>query len=334
MARYFVTGATGFVGGRLAVQLRESGHQVVAIAREPGRADALRAAGVEVCRGDVLEPESLPGPMAGCDGVFHLAGWYRIGTRHAREGERINVDGTRNVLECMRHLRVPRGVYTSTLAVHGNTRGRLVDETHRHAGPFESAYDRSKWRAHHEVALPMMRAGLPLVIVMPGLVYGPGDTSIVHTLLVRYLTRKLPMVPAWSAYSWAHVDDVARGHVLAMQRGRAGESYHLAGPAATLVEALALAERITGVPRPATVAPPWLLRALAAVMTPVALIAPLEGEYHPETLRVMAGVTYQGRADKAKSELGWSARALDVGLRETLVCEMALLGMPAPSASR
>ena len=78
-------------------------------------------------------------------------------------------------------------------------------------------------------------------------------------------------------------------------------------------------------------APPWLLRTLSSLMTPVAWVAPIEGDYHPETLRVMAGVTYQGRADKAKRDLGWMPRALDVGLRETLLNEMFLLGMTPPA---
>ena len=125
MARYFVTGATGFVGGRLAAQLRQAEHQVVAIARDPSRTESLQALGVDVRRGDVLDPASLAEPMTGCDGVFHLAGWYKIGVRSAKMGERINVDGTHNVLECMRRLRIGKGVYTSTLAVHGNTRGEI-----------------------------------------------------------------------------------------------------------------------------------------------------------------------------------------------------------------
>ncbi len=91
--------------------------------------------------------------------------------------ERIHVQGTRNVLELMRELDIPRGVYTSTLAVFSDTKGRLVDETYRHNGPWLSLYDRTKWLAHYRVAEPMIRQGLPLVIVQPGLVYGPGDTS-------------------------------------------------------------------------------------------------------------------------------------------------------------
>ena len=123
MSRYFVTGATGFVGGRVAAQLREAGHHVVALVRDPARAGALAEIGVELARGDVTDRAKLAAPMRDADGVFHIAGWYKIGARDPQEGERINVDGTRNVLEVMRELRIPRGVYTSTLAVYGDTRG-------------------------------------------------------------------------------------------------------------------------------------------------------------------------------------------------------------------
>jgi nucleoside-diphosphate-sugar epimerase len=118
----------------------------------------------------------------------------------------------------------------------------MVDENYRYDGPHLSEYDRTKWVAHYEVAEPMIAAGLPLVIVMPGLVYGPGDTSSLRTTLIQYLQRKLPMIPKQSAFSWAHVDDIARGHILAMEKGKVGESYIIAGPTSTLEDALALAE--------------------------------------------------------------------------------------------
>jgi nucleoside-diphosphate-sugar epimerase len=114
--------------------------------------------------------------MTGVDGVFHCAAWYKVGAPDASMAERINIGGTRNVLETMRDLRIPKGVYTSTLAVFSDTGGREVDEGYYHAGPFLSEYDRTKWKAHYEVALPLIREGLPLVIAQPGVIYGPGDT--------------------------------------------------------------------------------------------------------------------------------------------------------------
>ena len=177
MAKYFVTGATGFIGGCVARQLVAAGHDVVAIARNPESARDLESIGVDVRRGDITDPDSLRGLMAGVDGVFHIAGWYKIGSKDPSEGERLNVAGTRNVLTAMKELRVPKGVYTSTLAVFSDTHGRPVDEPYRPNGRWLTEYDRTKWIAHYEIAEPMIRAGLPLVIVQPGVNYGPGDTS-------------------------------------------------------------------------------------------------------------------------------------------------------------
>src|SRR3989449_9146458 len=94
MAKYFVTGGTGFIGGRVTRQLVDAGHDVVAIARNPESARDLESIGVDVRRGDITNPDSLRGPMAGVDGVFHIAGWYKIGSKDPSEGERINVAGT------------------------------------------------------------------------------------------------------------------------------------------------------------------------------------------------------------------------------------------------
>ncbi len=328
--RYFVTGATGFVGGRVARQLVQDGHEVIALVRTPSKAQDLVDAGIRVHAGDITDKESMRAPMTGADGVFHIAGWYKIGARDKRPGERINVQGTRNVLELMRELGIPKGVYTSTLTVFSDTHGQIVDETYRHDGPWLSEYDRTKWVAHYEVAEPMMRAGLPLVIVQPGLVYGPGDTSLIHDALVQYLRRRLPVAPRGTAYCWGHVKDTARGHILAMERGRPGESYIIAGPVHTFVEALAIAERITGVPAPRIHPSPVVMRLLAAALGLVGAVIPLPEAYTAEGIRSGGGVTYLGTSAKARRELGFSARPLEEGLRETLRYEMAALGMQPP----
>jgi nucleoside-diphosphate-sugar epimerase len=322
-AKYFVTGATGFIGGHVARQLREAGHDVVAIARQPARAADLLGLGVHVVSGDVTDKASLRQPMADVDGIFHLAGWYRVGVRDKTPAQNINVDGTRNVLEVMRELEIPRGVYTSTLAVNGDTHGQLVDETYEYRGPWLSEYDRTKWAAHYQVAEPMMRQGLQLVIVQPGGVYGPGDNSPQGDLFRQYLRRKLPMVPRGSALCWAHVEDTARGHILAMEQGSPGQSYIIAGPPATIQEVLQLAERITGIPAPRLHPSPALIRGVAAAMSVIERVVPVPDTYSAEYLRVAAGVTYLGSNARAKRELGFDPRPIEVGLRETLEYEMA-----------
>jgi nucleoside-diphosphate-sugar epimerase len=322
VARYFITGATGFIGARVARQLIDAGHEVLAIARQGSRVSDLTTMGVRVVYGDVTDRASLREPMSGADGVFHLAGWYRVGARDKSPGYRINVEGTRNVLETMRELGIPRGVYTSSLAINGDTHGRVVDESYRYYGPWLSEYDRTKWQAHYEVAEPLIAQGLPLVIVQPGGVYGPGDTSPQGDMLRQYLRRKLPMLPRGSALCWGHVEDTARGHVLAMERGRVGESYIIAGPPATIAEALALAERITGVRAPRLRASPALLRLAASAVGVVERFLDVPEQYSAEYLRVAAGVTYLGSNAKARRELGFNPRPLEDGLRETLDYEL------------
>lgn len=326
--KYCLTGATGFIGGRVARQLAAAGHQVTAVVRRPAQAQDLAAAGITLHQGDVTEKETLRAPMAGADGVFHIAGWYKVGARDKRAGARINIQGTQNVLEVMRDLGIPKGVYTSTLAVNSDTRGRLVDETYRFAGRRHlSEYDRTK-AAAHALAEAFCAQGLPLVIVQPGLVYGPGDTSSVRTSLIQYLRRQLPVIPRQAAYSWGHVDDIARGHVLAMERGRPGQNYFVCGPAHTLVEAFHLAAEITGQPAPPA-APPAVFKTLAAVMSGLDHFLPVPDSYTGEGLRTIAGVTYIGDNAKARRELGWEPRLLREGWAETVRHELRLLGRSA-----
>jgi dihydroflavonol-4-reductase len=315
--KYFVTGATGFVGKRVVSQLREQGHTVVALVRNPESAAHLAESGVILQRGDLSDLESLRAGMQGVDGVFHIAGWYKLGRGNNPEAVRVNVDGTRNVLETMRELQTPKGVYTSTVAVFSDTGGRLVDEDYRFHGRHLTQYDHTKAAAHYEVAEPMMQAGLPLVVVMPGVVYGPGDHSPVHELFVRYMKKKLPAIPRTTAYCWNHIDDTARAHLLAMEKGTPGESYVIAGPAHSLNEVLELANEITGIRTPRAISPSWF-RMFAWLTSKLAWLFPLPDSAQPEALRAMAGVTYIASNNRARQELGYDPRPLRDGLVETL----------------
>ena len=312
---YFLTGATGFIGGAVARQLVAAGHRVRAIVRKPKPDISL--AGVETFAGDVTDKESMRAPMTGVNGVFHIAGWYKIGQRDTRDAVRVNVDGTRHVLELMQELAVPKGVYTSTLAVNSNTHGREVDETYRFTGQHISVYDQSKADAHR-IAEEFIARGLPLVIVQPGLVYGPGDTSSVGTALRQFLQRKLPVLPRQTAFAWAHIDDIARGHVLAMERGQPGRNYFLAGPTYTMERAIDLASEITGIPAPSRRLNPGVFLALSKVMSVIERVLPVPPAYTAEGLRVIGGVTYLGSSERARRELGWTVRPLREGLAETL----------------
>ncbi len=327
--KYFVTGATGFIGSALVRQLRAAGDDVVALVRDPARAGALSDQGALLHKGDVTEPETIREAMRGTDGVFHVAGWYKLGDRDARAAWAINVDGSRNVLECMRDLAIPRGVYTSTLAVFSDTHGRVVDEGYRRDGPWLSVYDHTKWTAHYQVAEPLIEAGLPLIVVQPGAVYGVADVSGIGQTLRAYLRRRLSAVPGKTAYCWGHVEDTAMGHILAMRHGSPGQSYIIAGPQHSLVEALAIAEQVIGIPAPRMVVPPGVLGGVAAALGALERLPvwpKLPADQTAEYLRVAAGVTYLGSNARAQRELGYAPRPLRQGFEEVLPEELRRLG--------
>ncbi|MDX1673453.1 MAG: NAD-dependent epimerase/dehydratase family protein [Longimicrobiales bacterium] len=327
--RYYLTGATGFIGGHITRQLLGAGHEVVALVRTPERARDLKELGVRLVEGDITEPETLAGTMEGVDGVFHVAAWYKVGVRNRDRAFAINVDGTRNVLTAAREAGVPKIVYTSTLAVYGDTAGTPVDESYRMHGPWLSLYDQTKWLAHYEVAVPMMEDGLPAVIVQPGLVHGPGDHSNLGDVLRDYLQGRLPVIPKQGG-CWSYVEDIARGHILAMEVGRPGEAYNLAGPCRTWAEVFPVLEDITGVKPPRLVLPAWAARIASWLMKPVNAVVPLPRNYHPETLRIAGGATYYAKDAKAREELGWSPRPLRDGLEITLTALMDELGVEPP----
>ncbi len=313
----FVTGGTGFIGRSLVRQLIERNYQVYALARSQRGADALRAQGATVVPGDVTDRESMRAAMRGSDVVFHLAAIYDYTLEAKAQSATINVEGTRQVLGLAHELGVPRIVYTSSLAVFGDTHGELPDETYRAGGPFLTEYDRTKWQAHYEVAEPLMAEGAPIIIVMPGAVYGPGDTSWLAEAMRLFRRGLMPFVPGpETTLTFAYVDDIAEGHILAAEKGRIGQTYILAGPAVPLGEMVEFWAQLTGRRPPIARLPARALTPLAPVaarLQPALSLSPLVGE---EMMR-MLGATYAGRADKARTELGWRPRPLQTGMLET-----------------
>ncbi|ELY50257.1 NAD-dependent epimerase/dehydratase family protein [Natronorubrum bangense] len=326
---YFVTGSTGLIGSHVVTELLATGHDVVALTRSRSNASHLPEA-VTVVEGDVTEKESMREAMTGVDGVFHLAAWFYLGPgpREAENAERINVEGTRNVLELMAELDVPKGVYTSTLGVYPLRSFAYIDETIAPECPESAVYYRTKWEAHYEVAKPMIDDGLPLVIVQPGIVYGPGDKShgSIRGLFRSYLQGELPMIPRGHYVPWDHVGDIADGHLRAMGQGAPGETYIISGAPRDAVDVLECAEAITGVPAPRAVSPK-VFAGFASVMGAVErVITPPEG-FESEGLRFFAGGRWPVDTSKATEELGITHRPLEEGLRDYLEWEMKQLKM-------
>ena len=271
--------------------------------------------------GDILDPESMRDAMRDSDIVFHLAAWYKLGKQDSQMAEKINVEGTRNVLGLAYELEVPKIIYTSTINVLGDTAGEVVDEDYRMpvetGQPFNSEYDRTKWMAHYQVALPLIEQGAPIIIVMPGAVYGPGDPSLVGDLMRAYYMGLLPLFPGpETRITLAHVEDIAEGHLLAAEQGRNGESYLLTGPPLSFREMATLWAQASGKPAPLAYIPAASLCPLAPLAREAQKMLPLPPMLSQDGANFM-GATYLASSAKAQQELGWQTRPLEEGFRET-----------------
>lgn len=315
----FLTGGTGFIGSEIARQLRARGDSVRALVREPARAEALGAQGCDLVVGDLSDERALTAACAGVDAVVHCAALYEVGVPADRRAALVdtNVGGTERVLGAALSAGVRRAVYVSTVAVFGNTRGEVVDETWTKPVdvPETSVYEATKAEAHRR-ALEIARRGLPLVVVQPGVVYGPGDPSTFGDLAQRFLAGKLPALPFPElGICPVHRDDVAAGVLLAIDKGVPGESYVVAGEPTTTRELLGALGAAAGRRPPGLTVPTVLLKALAPagqVVGPVLGFPPNLREF----IRSADGVTFWASSAKAQRDLGWRFRPIEQGMAE------------------
>jgi len=311
--RAFVTGGGGFIGRRLVHRLLASGAEVRAIARSDRSAASLGEADCEVVVGDVLDLDALTGALRGCDIAFHLAGDYRVGMRAAERPamEAANVTATERLIDAAVAAGVGRIVHVSTINAFGDTGYRVVDETYERPRPYRyvSFYDETKHRAHL-VAHERIAAGAPVLIAMPGGVYGPGDHSSLGGQLRQAAEGRLRSLTFGDlGLNMAHVDDIAAGIALVGERGHIGEAYVLGGEITTLAELVRRVSAIAGHRPPRLSTPVWPLRVAAPL---VRRIGPDLGEI----VSASDGVTYWATDAKARGELGYAPRDQDAGLSE------------------
>jgi len=318
--KVFLTGATGFIGGHVARQLRDRGDDVRALVRSPQKAAELEGLGVELIEGSLASPDEIAAGMAGCDAVIHGAAIYEVGIPATRRKDMhdANVIGTERVLRATLDAGIPRCVYISTVAAFGNTDGRVVDETYEHPGvEFTSYYEQTKYEAH-QVARRLIEEGLPCVIVQPGGVYGPGDHSELGNLTKQTLAGKLPLIPFPDfGIVLVHVEDVATGVLAALDRGQVGEQYVLAGDVTTNRELIQAIAEIGGRKPPSRALPTAAIKSIAPLGP---LVGPLMG-YPPNMRELISsadGVTFWASSEKAKRELGYEPRDLRATITDTL----------------
>jgi dihydroflavonol-4-reductase len=250
--KVFLTGATGFVGHHVARALAAQGAQLRLLIRPTSDLRRLEGLAGETQVGDLAQPESLRPALAGCDAVLHVAADYRLWVRNPAAMYRANVEGTRDLLRLAREARVPRFVYTSSVATMGfRTDGAVVDEESPVAlANMVGHYKRSKYLAEQE-ALAAAEAGQQVVILNPTTPVGPSDARPTPTgrILVDFLNRRFPAYMD-TGLNLVDVAEVARTHAEALTRGQPGRRYILGGENLTLKQILDRLSALTGIPSP------------------------------------------------------------------------------------
>jgi len=262
----FVTGATGFVGSHVARELARQGAELRLLVRSGSRTDNIEALSADRVVGDLCLPQSLTSALAGCDALFHVAADYRLWIRDPEIMYQANVEGTRALLQAAREAGVRRVVYCSSVATMGfNARAVPVTESDPVSlSDMIGHYKRSKFMAE-QVALAAARAGQDVVIVNPTTPVGEQDIKPTPTgrIIVDFLQRNFPAYVD-TGLNLVDVAEVARGHVLAFERGRSGERYILGGEDLTLKQILDRLSAITGIPSPTVKVPHSFAMAFAA----------------------------------------------------------------------
>ncbi|HVA81085.1 MAG TPA: hopanoid-associated sugar epimerase [Candidatus Binataceae bacterium] len=246
-----VTGANGFVGCHVVRALLARGARVRAMVREGADIAALAGLEVELARGDARDRAAIERAVSGCDQVYHVAADYRLWVPDPAAMYASNVDGTRNVIDAARAAGVRRIVYTSTVGALGIPHGGVgTEDTPVTLGDMPGHYKRSKFLAQ-QVALDAARAGAPVVIVNPSTPVGAFDLKPTPTgrIIRDFLDRRMPAYMD-TGLNLVDVEDCARGHLLAAERGRIGEKYILGGENLTLKEMLEHLARLSGMHAP------------------------------------------------------------------------------------
>ncbi|MFI5299565.1 MAG: NAD-dependent epimerase/dehydratase family protein [Polyangiales bacterium] len=313
MSKVLVTGASGFIGSRIVRQLCERGDRVKVLLREGSSTAALGKLPVEICRGDITVGHTVYRALAGCDRLLHVAAVYKMWDSDPSRVLEPSIRGTREVLEAAgrRGSQIERIVVTSSVAAIGsNSAAQPLDESAPWNLDDGELYVVAKRRAE-ELALSMS-SSLPIVVVNPGAVFGPGDRKPTPSgaLVLRYLNWPYPFAfPGGpGGMSVCDVDDIARGHLLALERGRVGDRYILGGENLTLSKIIETMSLITGLPGPGSAPPKAVAILLGSLMELTARLT--DGE--PELTRKMARDFFDSYfwvdSGKATRELGYSFR--------------------------
>lgn len=312
--RAAVTGGSGVVGAAVVRHLVEGGHEMRALARSRQASEKLEYLGAQPVSGDLADQDAIHSLVEGCHWVFHVAGVNELCSQRPEWMREINVEGTRAVMKACVEADVSRMIHTSSAVTIGEEKGTVGRENSPHRGWYLSQYERSKAEAERVVFAE--RGDLDVVVVNPSSVQGPGRATGTGRIVLDAVAGRLPFLID-SHFSLIDIDDCARGHLLAAERGVAGERYLLSGATLTMRQAMELLNRVLGRHEMPRFIRPWALQVLGTVLEGVYRVAHKRPPLCRESARVMRfGHRYDG--SKATTELGLEYTPVEETLRRTV----------------
>jgi nucleoside-diphosphate-sugar epimerase len=313
----FVTGATGFTGSHLVKALVQRGDRVVALVRQSSNLSRLAHLNVQYVYGDIGDRSTLQTAMQNVDVVFHTAAYVELGLVNAVLMERVNVAGTRAVLEAARAAGVAKMIYCSTIGVYGDTQGAIVDETfQRTQTDFSSAYDRTKYNAQQLIDQAAAE-GFPVVSIMPSGIFGADDPHF-GPVIDTFLKGRLKWWVASDRITGiVHVDDLVSAMLLAAEKAPPGEHYIISTGDMTTGEMFEILSHETGIPVPAEIPQP-LVRVAGNLLDVLGRLLNWQPPLSRERVRYLYDRCVRVDGSKARRELGWQPRSVEETLRDSL----------------
>lgn len=321
MSAVLVTGATGFVGKQLALNLAGSGHKVHALYRSEAKIADLKHDNIRLFKGNLTDLQSINKAMKGCEQVYHLAAFAAVWTRKPDEIYEQNVQGTVNILESALKCNVKRVVHTSTAGVFGPSGEKPNSEDSPMAESHFIHYDSSKAQAEEKIEA-YVREGMDVVMVNPTRIYGPGnlgDSNGVTRMIRDYISGSWHIIPGdgRSKGNYVFLDDVVDGHILAMERGRTGEKYLLGGSNLSFNEFFSILREVSGCKHLLIKIPLFIGIAISAIMLAMAILTGRKPLITPGLLKRYSH-HWTVSSEKAKTDLGYDPIDFREGLNKTL----------------
>lgn len=320
--KYFITGATGYIGSRLAIRLAKEGNTVHAIIRSPGKAGDLQDPNIKLFTGDITDEDLIRNAMEGCDHAFHLAAFAKPWSRDPGLPYRINVELTAKLLDLAKELGLKKFIFTSSAAtIEPSGENNLSDESTPRRTAYFNQYDSTK-AAAEEVVGKANGNGFEALTVNPSRVYGPGPLSVSNAMtriMVKYMNGRWRIIPGSGKVvgNYVFVDDVVDGHIRAAYHGGGGERYILGGENLTFDQVFSIIARVTGkkhklfhFPVSLMTASVWLIFNGSRLVGAAPFITPgwVKKYMHH------AGLSSR----KAEQELGYSATSFEEGTARTI----------------